>query len=212
MNYFSHYLLVPDKLDHQFVLGNIMPDLLRDSKIDASLLKEHSSISKGIHFHLQVDKRFHNSPFFKHYTSSISRDIRSNSSISISKYTYFLAHIMLEFFIDHILVNEYEEQIDAFYKSLTKVDQEIMENFFNSYLLNHDFELFCEKLTNFASRKFIYNYKNSITIGKVSSIVFNKVGIAPISQEDQVLLSELIVANYQSSIESDLPQLLKEIV
>ena len=123
MNYFSHYIALP-KLDNAYLtLGSILPDLLRDSKPNYSFLgnynsanENHVQLAKGMLHHIEIDRLFHNSTFFETHTKSISKTIRDNEKISIGRYTYFLAHLLLELYIDKIFITQMPNELDRFYQ------------------------------------------------------------------------------------------------
>ena len=218
MNYFSHYLLIPDQQNEYSTLGCILPDLLRDKKIDSSYYLsndfshknvQHQSLSFGIKNHIESDALFHNSTFFKSKTKQLARAIRNSDKISLSKYTYFVAHILLELYIDHLLVQDYPNILDQFYVQLDQTNDTVLENYFQKFLPYNDFELFLLKKDKFVSSKFLTNYSQLKNIGSFLSYVLEKVSIEKLSADEQIALVDLIDSKFGVKIVEEIPLLLE---
>lgn len=219
MNYFSHFIVLPDYNDPYLALGSIMPDLLRDARLDFRLHAPDQpksknnffqGISRGIYYHFVTDASFHNSEFFKNYTSAISKSIRESQYISINKYTYFIAHILLELYIDHLLINKSERLLDQFYKQIEHTKTSILELFFQEYLPNHDFEVFLLKKDKFVQQKFLYDYKKFRNLGNLLSYILQKVSIKKLATKEKIEILNLVEQEYGKKIATDLPKVLIE--
>ena len=105
MNFLSHFYFDRNNRDPNFVMGSILPDLVKNTRKDwnfhpqkdANLYSspELASLLKGWKRHLEIDKHFHSSAFFSAHTLAIRTAIGpvlENSPIRPS----FIAHIALE--------------------------------------------------------------------------------------------------------------------
>ena len=216
MNYFSHFLLIHNQENEYETLGCILPDLIRDQKLlfsnefdDAlqSVNSNHKHLSIGIKNHIQSDAIFHNSDFFKTYTKAISTAIRESDKIRINKYTYFVAHILLELYIDYLLIEERSNLLTKFYKNLTSVDDTVLSDFFDQYFPQSDMELFLLKKDKFVSSRFLYDYENLDKLGSLISYLLQKVKIDRLSLNEEKEISTLIDTKFGSSIKNDLDNL-----
>ena len=217
MNYFSHYLLIPDQKKEYLSLGCILPDLLRDKKIDTSFFLSndvngknvhHVSLFQGIKNHIESDALFHNSAFFKTYTKQIAKAIRESNEISLSKYTYFVAHILLELYIDHIFITQHPLLLQQFYQQIERANNQHIKSFFSKYLPNNDVELFLLKKDKFVTNRFLNQYSNLQKIGSFLSYVLQKVTIDALAEQEQKAIIELIEDKFGAKIVQDLPILM----
>ena len=219
MNYFSHYLLLSEPINPYKTIGCILPDLVRDKKIQSAHLQNDisptnvpfESLHLGITHHFEVDARFHNSSFFKQFTSQISKAIRDSPEISLSKYTYFVAHILLELYLDHILVNEQKIKLDSFYHYLQKADDAVLQAYFGQYLPNNDYELFSLKKDKFVQRKFLYDYQTTDRLGSLISYILQKVGIEALSTKEEKVVVRVIDKEFGEKIRRKVPEVFESL-
>ncbi len=184
MNYFSHFYLLPKKHSKYHSLGCILPDLLRDSKENKVRLNQFNAqdkitfnydIAQGMNHHFELDAKFHNSDFFINNTNSLAKKFRENESISLNRYTYFFAHILLELCIDHYLIEQNKLLLDQFYNELQSIDEQDVVDFFSTYLKQNDWELFLQKLNQFTQKQFLYEYHNVDVVIQITASIYSKV-------------------------------------
>ncbi len=220
MNYFSHYLLLPDKHDDYHVLGCILPDLIRDSKPNSISVAqrinnnkdwETISLARGMNHHVTVDEKFHNSQFFKLIVKDFSKKLRDSPTISLNKYTYFFTHILLELTIDHCLIIQYPNELQRFYSSLENVVLEKIKPFFVNQLPKNDFELFETKFRTFKENKFLYDYESVNNVLDFTSYVFTKVCNLSIEKDEKNEYLSLIHSDLIPLIEKNARNLFKEL-
>lgn len=201
MNYFSHYIVLGKQTNPYTVLGSILPDIARDSKPQYNGLftddkvfksKDHQQLALGIWTHIKADKIFHNSEYFKTCTQHISKLIRESKEVSLNKYTYFLAHILLELTIDQLLIKEKPEELVSFYEKIRQTSDVVYESFIREHLAEYDAEFFTSKKEQFVERAFLNNYPNTDTLVNVSYHIFDRVGISLLRAEEKEGLRNVV--------------------
>lgn len=150
------------------VLGVVLPDFIKNAQKDYNLypLKvkhlfngqaQQVSILKGWERHIEVDRIFHSSDFFQHYTNNLKQlilPICENSPVK----PFFLAHIGLELTLDHLLTADGIVNINAFYDQLMKADKSALDDFLHACSLN-DTGIFFKFLNNFISSRYLFSYQ-----------------------------------------------------
>lgn len=129
MNVIGH-LACARSLPERARLGALLPDVLtiynRRCKVLPLLKKwEHATIDHppigeiidGIRFHLQVDVRFHKLPLFTLGFRGI-RDTLSKAGNTPGLKRILPAHVLIELFLDHLLLLEYPHLEGEFYRLL----------------------------------------------------------------------------------------------
>lgn len=122
MNFLSHYFLLPEKSNADFVAGNLLPDLMRGfSKIYRQEIKareeiHHMDLVKGIHFHLHADKLFHNHEFFELHCDFLKVQIEQHHLPN--QRSYIVSHVLLELLIDQYLMEQRGDIAPEFYNTL----------------------------------------------------------------------------------------------
>lgn len=164
MNYFSHYYFDHLKENHDYNLGLLLPDLLRNyskneynKKSLLTLNETKNDIFKGIDSHLKRDASFHESLFFK---SVYEENIESCKNIFISheipRY-WFGIHILIEMQLDQFLIMEEEELLHNMYRDI-EIAIPGLELFLN--IIEHrNQEKFILDIQKFIDSKFLLKYR-----------------------------------------------------
>lgn len=150
------------------VLGVVLPDFIKNAHKDYNLYplkirhlfedKPHQvSILNGWKKHIEVDRIFHSSEFFKLHTVELKQLILPSCQHSPVK-PFFLAHIGLELVLDHLLTIDGLININTFYNQLSLVDKKALDNFLHSCSLA-DTEVFFNFLNDFISSRYLFSYQ-----------------------------------------------------
>jgi acyl carrier protein phosphodiesterase len=169
MNFLSHYYFDRKSSNPYEVLGMVLPDLIKNADKSYNIYpeknehiflgnKHHSALLNGWKRHLQVDKIFHNSPFFFHHQHQIKLLIKNAISDSPVK-PFFLGHISLELLLDNLLISEGLIDVENFYKLINEVDEKILKQFIS---LNGiaDTDKFFKFFAMFKNEKYLFSYTN----------------------------------------------------
>jgi len=188
VNYLSHYFIDRNNPDPEFVLGLMMPDLIRgfdpDKKLKYGNIKkvvvpsEFADVHGGVMKHHLVDAYFHNSKYFKANCKLIESTFKKYPIAASNKYQHFLSHIFLEMLIDRYLIIEHPNIINEFYGILEKADNEKINNYFDYIGLSSIKEPFTSFLRKFVELRFLANYTDNNLFIKALIDVYKKVGLS----------------------------------
>jgi len=165
LNFLSHFYFDRDTHNPELGLGLILPDLIHQHNKAWTFRPEKNlepysdktlSLVKGWIKHKQVDKYFHNSPYFTSETSYIKERIQSAFSQS-PVWCFFLAHITLELTLDSLLINESLVRVHDFYSLLEKVDEDAVLDFLEINGI-HNGESFIVFFNEFLQSKYLLTY------------------------------------------------------
>jgi len=218
MNFLSHYIVLPEHDNSYLTLGCIFPDLLRETKPQFDTLyektrhsKEYSTISlvEGIKNHVDTDAYFHNSDFFSKWTKHLASAIRKDERIKMNRYTYFLAHILLEMYIDKYYIMKDFVQVERFYDLIRQTSEDTLRVFFYEYVVQFDFDLFKEKKEVFLKRAFLKDYVQDDFILTAADKILQKVGIQNINQSDKKLILQIIDTEFFPKMTEELPKFME---
>lgn len=168
MNFLSHFYFETENTDPNMVLGVVLPDFIKNAHKDMNLYPQKEpqlfesdahqlSILKGWEKHIEVDRLFHSSDFFKTQTAQLKQILLPNLSGSPVK-PFFLAHIGLELVLDHLLTIEGMVNINVFYDQLVHADKEALKAFLEKCGLA-DSSVFFKFLNSFISSKYLFSYR-----------------------------------------------------
>lgn len=192
MNFISHYYF--DGFDGRvyYNLGLILPDLMVIHKRSWRLnIKQNhlpaepdpqNSIMQGCRQHILADSHFHNSDFFKGKCAEIKQILMRNNINSPPFRLFFISHILLELILDKIIIEKHRNIIDKFYSDLEKVDVRVIHSFLNN-LTFRPTDGFAEFFQNFASNKYLYDYKDMHFIIHVLNRVLGRARVKQSGEE-----------------------------
>lgn len=122
MNFLSHYYLLPEKENIDLIIGSLLPDLMRgftkiyNLEIKSNPLIYDTKFVQGIHYHLLIDKLFHNASFFQK-NCYVLKEIIGFHKLPLKR-NFIVSHIMLELMIDQYLMEKSPSLATNFYKML----------------------------------------------------------------------------------------------
>lgn len=129
MNFLSHYYFVRHTADPYLALGSVLPDMVRNHRKDWNLhpsrVRERYegesalfSIFRGWELHMEADRQFHSSEFFRKHSSGLRKEIASFIT-ELPFRPFFLAHVALELLLDSLLIIHKKVDADNFYLQLS---------------------------------------------------------------------------------------------
>ncbi len=168
MNFLSHYYFDHHRNDSHWILGTVLPDLLKNGQKEIHLHPgkvpgqfegdpTSRSMLMGWNRHLEVDRHFHSSPFFlgeMAVLKSMILPVVNGSPVRPS----FLAHIGVELVLDHLLITHGIIHLESFYKHLDQVDKEAIIRFLQK---SHaaDYRPFLHYFDRFKSSRYLFSYQ-----------------------------------------------------
>ncbi len=153
------------------MLGSVLPDFLRlfvSKPRTAELVKFWESrggmsadiarLIDGVHFHHEVDIHFHRSPLFRDNARAL-RIAMEDACDQGGLKRFFAAHLLLEIYLDHLLMAESPRLTGEFYRMLEGQSEGLLTEFVTAHpdVSPHAFKDF---LRRFLADRFIEDYGN----------------------------------------------------
>ncbi|MBD3748217.1 MAG: hypothetical protein IE931_01870 [Sphingobacteriales bacterium] len=211
MNFLSHYYFDKTKTDAYEVLGMVLPDLLKnaDKTWNAHPEKneklfihhpQHLAILTGWKRHLEVDRLFHDSTFFKHHQHQIKLQIRESIKSSQVK-PFFLAHISLELMLDSLLLSKELIKVEHFYHLLNSVDRSILSDFLKINGITN-INRFFHFYDSFIKEKYLFSYINTEKITYALRRICMRLWEEPFTLEQETALTSCLL-NYKKNLSEE---------
>lgn len=214
MNYFSHFFVDGIPNQHEYNTGLLLPDITR-GRIKSFRHEQDFNTNQSVDFfkgcaaHYNADKKFHASSFFNEMLSQSSNLINGASFSATLNRKWFLAHILAELMLDRILVKEYPEALDSFYKSLQSIDDKHLTEFLKLYGL-FEVDSFFEFFNHFRKVQYIYYYTDNNKFVYSLNRIMIRAGVSAISDFDQQVLQDVIL-QLEEKLTQDTPGLIKQL-
>lgn len=201
MNFISHYYFVRHSADPYLVLGMVLPDMvknhrkswnLRPKKQERQLLEREvtASVYKGWELHVETDRLFHSSAFFKEQSSQIRKQIAAIVT-RLPFRPFFLAHVALELLLDSLLIIREEADAAHFYRLISRCDPAEVIRFLE---INHidDALSFIPWFNSFVKNRYLYSYSETENLVYALDRTGRRVWSEPFSEEEKDGLSRLL--------------------
>lgn len=203
MNFLSHYYFDRNTTDCYFILGTVLPDLLKNADKSIILHPEKlqhpnphiNSIAAGWNRHLDVDRYFHSSDFFvthSHQLKLLLAPVIKGSPVK----PFFLGHIAIELIIDNLLLTTGQVTVDDFYGHLKGCDKIIIEEFLTSAGLK-DTARFFRFYEGFKRDGYLHTYSETQQIAYALKRICMRVWENPFTPLHEARMNEVLVAYRQ---------------
>jgi hypothetical protein len=203
MNFLSHYYFDRNVTDCYFILGTVLPDLLKNADKTIVLHPEKlqhqnphvNAIVKGWNKHLDVDRYFHSSDFFATHSHELKKLLAPVIEGSPVK-PFFLGHIAIELIIDNLLLTTGKVTVDDFYGHLKGCDNTIIEEFLTSAGLT-DTSRFFRFYEGFKRDGYLHTYSETQQIAYALKRICMRVWENPFTPLHEARMNEVLVAYRQ---------------
>ncbi|MGF7080043.1 ACP phosphodiesterase [Mucilaginibacter sp. UYCu711] len=200
MNFLSHYYFDRDVTDCYFILGTVLPDLLKNADKTIVLHPEKlqhqnphvNAIIKGWNKHLDVDRYFHSSDFFATHSHELKKLLAPVIEGSPVK-PFFLGHIAIELILDNLLLTTGKIKVDDFYAHLKGCDNTIIEEFLTSAGLK-DTTRFLRFYEGFKRDGYLHTYSETQQIAYALKRICMRVWENPFTPLHEARMNEVLVA------------------
>ncbi len=196
LNFLAHYFF--DRTDNVYHnTGLVLPDLVR------SFCKDHlhpklnfdderfNALKEGSLKHIEMDKIFHNSVFFRESVHEIGLLLDKDAGWPRK---WFLNHVLSEIMLDRAIMDKHSDVCPAFYKDLSLTDPQVIETFLMHNGIGN-YHLFSEGFLKFQEYQFIFNYMHNEKLIIALSRLYLRAGIQYQWQKgDEDLLNHHFVA------------------
>ena len=211
MNFLSHFYFERTNPDDFMVMGVVLPDLVKNAHKDWNLNPHrqdtlfasntrHESLLRGWRKHIEVDRLFHCSEFFKEQTAILKQMILPAVSSGPVK-PFFLAHIALELVLDHLLIASGKISVHRFYDQLSKSNTPDLQSFLLLAGIA-DIQLFEKFLNGYISSKYLLSYQKSENITYALNRICMRLWLDPFTDEQLIRLTSAIHA-YIKTLDED---------
>ena len=216
MNFLSHFYFDKETDNCYHVLGTVLPDLLKNA--DKTIVlhpeklqtnkTEFNSIITGWNKHLEVDRYFHSSTFFKEHAHHLKNRLKPAIVGSPVK-PFFLGHIALELLLDNLLITSNKIIVDEFYTQLMNCEKPVIDEFLLIAGLKetHSFHKFFE---DFNKNKYLHSYANINQVAYALKRICMRVWSNPFTPKNEELMNE-ILANYRLELNERYIDIFEEI-
>ncbi|MCC8423799.1 hypothetical protein [Mucilaginibacter sp. UR6-11] len=216
MNFLSHYYFDRNITDCYFILGTVLPDLLKNADKSIILHPEKlqhpnsqvNSIIAGWNKHLDVDRYFHSSDFFATHSHQLKKILTPVIEGSPVK-PFFLGHIAVELIIDNLLLTTGKITVDDFYAHLKGCDNAIIEEFLTVAGLK-DCTRFFRFYEGFKSAGYLHTYSETTQIAYALKRICMRVWDNPFTAEHEARMNEALIA-YRELLLPDFMEIFQEI-
>jgi hypothetical protein len=205
MNFLSHYYLHNDKNDNYFTVGLTLPDILgfhsKRIRLTKNYLKSISLLEKddnfksliaGMFLHLELDRFFHNSDFFKESLDFVQNYYSKSNNQNLP---HFYSHILVEILIDRYLLETTSGIADDFYSSYKKFNfSEITRLFENIKDFNKN--KFLSLTESISNSSFLREYIHDNLIFSIFERVSRRIGMPILMKTDNDNFSSFVSNAY----------------
>lgn len=194
MNYFSHFCVDYQLGNNEFNTGLILPDVTRDfvKSFDIPIPENniYQTYKSGCLAHYRADKLFHASDFFNGLLLHANKLMNGASFTDDLNRKWFLAHILTEVMLDRLLVKEYPDLLNAFYQSLSNINDTECKSFL-SLFTNAILDEFFNGFNHFRNVQYIYYYPDNIKFVYSLNRIMIKAGVGAMSEYNQQVLLQV---------------------
>ena len=153
---------------------------------------EFNKIEEGLNCHFKVDKLFHNSTYFNEKSKYIADTLKEVEFTGIKRHFYFFGHILLEIFLDRLIMRMDPEIPKAFYRSMDEVDLEVLMEYFKEREYKIEEYSFSEYFNRFRERQFMYGYGSDEGMVHVFNMLHKRVFKSEVLKTDLDLLDNVL--------------------
>lgn|GEM_PF-1509468 len=197
MNYLSHYYIDNQPGNLYFNSALFLPDFARNytrkfNNEIQGLTPFETQLQLGCLAHLNADKIFHPSSFFKKYNEIIAYELNKYNSLSHIPRKWFLAHILFEMLLDRLIVKSNIAIAHQFYNDLEKIDTKILENFV-LHFSNKNVAQLIKNFEHFCKAKYLYGYAQNENFVYALSRVFKSGTGFEMSLNEKIDLKRFVI-------------------
>ena len=201
-DYFNTALILPDITKRWIKTFN-------HPEPSSAFTQEQYQLLEGCLSHYKRDKQFHSSPFFEKYQQLVTNELKAISFTGEVSRKWFIAHILTELLIDRCFVKTFPHLVDAFYESLSAIEDSQLAEFLQYYGMQESEEFFTF-FDHFRSVKYIYYYADNNKFLYSLSRIMMRVGLKEFNEADALSMQaaiQHIEATYMNNGEALLAEL-----
>lgn len=199
MNYFAHALPFVD--DPYFVVGTAVPDWLAVVDRQVRVRARHveplgddvdprvAALARGVCQHIRDDRRFHETRVFAETMLAITALVRDVLNAESSFRPSFLGHLLVEVLLDAALIDEYPQQLEAYYRAVETVDPWLIQDTVNRVAARST-ERLALLVSRFSAERFLSDYGDDAKLMIRLNQVMRRVKLTPLPDEFAAILPQ----------------------
>jgi hypothetical protein len=192
MNSFAHALPFLDR--PLLAIGASLPDWmaaadrkcrLREKRATPLVDDEDSvlaELARGVVQHHRDDYWFHTSPAFRDYEMKLAIEIRDIYGGEHGMRSGFVAHVMVEMFLDSFLQKKFSGQLERYYKIVAEADAALIQQSVNQFATNPTDKLI-PAMASFIRERYIFDYLSDAGAVKRMNGVLRRIGLQPLDEK-----------------------------
>lgn len=208
MNFLSHFYFDRDTTNCFHVLGTVLPDLLKNADksivIHPEKLSHHdpdvNSIIEGWKKHLEIDRYFHSSDFFKYHSHQLKLALLPALTGSPVK-PFFLGHVAIELILDNLLLTTGKITVGEFYEHLSSCNEEVIYRFLSFSGMKNP-EIFLIFFEEFKRSRYLYSYSETSQVAYALKRICMRIWNSPFTADQEGILNT-ILTQYRHMIQTD---------
>jgi hypothetical protein len=216
MNFLSHFYFDRDTNNPYFILGTVLPDLLKNADKNVIIHPEKlqhpdsnvNSIINGWKKHLEVDRYFHSSDYFHFHSHQLKIQLLPAVEGSPVK-PFFLGHIALELILDNLLLTTQKVTADTFYDHLDGCDTAVVDEFLTFSGLKET-AVFFKFYAGFKKSRYLFSYSDTKEIAYALKKICMRVWNDPFTPEQEVRMNDVLMT-YRGGLRGDFMMIFDEI-
>jgi len=219
MNFLSHFYFERQTSNDYIVMGMVLPDLIKNANKDWNLnpqkdeylfrdVPDYDALLTGWKRHLELDRLFHSSIFFKEQTAVLKQLILPALQTGPVK-PFFLAHIGLELVLDHLLLTKTVIDTAKFYEQLQGAGTDSLTGFLRLAGLP-DQTRFDKFMDGFISSRYLFSYEKMENITYALNRICMRLWKEPFTEEQLSLLTTKL-EEFTQSLEKDFMHIFDEL-
>ncbi|MBD1394401.1 hypothetical protein [Mucilaginibacter glaciei] len=216
MNFLSHYYFDRDTSNCHFILGTVLPDLLKNADKSIILHPEKlihpdpkvNAMIEGWNKHLLVDKYFHSSEFFLTHSHHLKKEL-TGAIIGSPVKPFFLGHIAIELILDNLLITSHQVRVDDFYDHLDKCEEATIREFLVFAGMQNP-DVFFKFYEEFKRSRYLNTYVNIDQITYALKRICMRVWRNPFTPQQEQDMTGILL-NYRLGLLETYPVIYQEI-
>lgn len=194
MNSFAHALPFLD--NPLYAIGASLPDWMAAADRKCRLREKRATpftkdedpvvaeLAKGIVQHHRDDYWFHTSPTFRDYEMKLAIEMREVYGNDQSMRSGFVAHVMVEMFLDSFLQQQFPDQLERYYDIVTAADASQIQRSINQFATRPTTKL-VPAMAMFSKERYIFDYLTDKGAVTRMNGVLKRIGLEPL--DDRIL-------------------------
>ena len=149
-----------------------------------------AGLAQGVVQHHRDDYWFHTSPAFRDYEMKMAIEIREIYGTEHGMRSGFVAHVMVEMFLDSFLQKKFSGQLERYYEIVADADAAQIQQSVNQFATQPTNKL-VPAMASFVRERYIFDYLTDGGAVKRMNGVLKRIGLEPLDEKIPVSYTHL---------------------